>query len=252
MRARRGIILVLLASGVLVMAGAFSLVQGGSAPAAQADASRSESTQPASATPGETPRRLRGEAPRRAENVQAGEVLTRLARAAMTEEQEEETKRRQLLDVDPTLPLEAQQSQFLDRLSAATGVDPRKPEAQLVRPQATELFLRLEPVQAHLAAMPVEERRAALADIRRRMGYSEEMIAREAANDMQRDARWENGYAYMQARAELFSRNAQGEALEAELHALREQYFGREASTIAREEDAGFFRFQRRRVYGRN
>ncbi|NPC76752.1 hypothetical protein HPC49_00590 [Pyxidicoccus fallax] len=154
--------------------------------------------------------------------------------------------------MDPTLPLEAQQSAFLDRLSAAGGVDPRAPDAHLVRSQATELFLRLEPVQARLAAMPVDERRAALAGIRRRMGYSEEMIARKAAEDVYRDARWENGHAYMKARAELFSRLEQGEALEAELRSLRERYFGHEAPTIAREEDAGFFRFQRRRVLGRN
>lgn len=247
MRGRRGRTIVLLASGALLMAGAFSLLRGEVAPAARADVS-----QPASANPGETPRRLRGEAPRRTEKAQAGAVVARLTQAAIAHEHEEETRRRQLLDVDPTLPLEAQQSAFLDRLSAATGVDPRKPEAHLVRSQATEVFLRLEPVQARLAAMPAEERRAALADIRRRMGYSEEEIARKAADDAHRDARWENGHAYMKARAELLSRHAQGEALEAELRALREQHFGHEAPTIAREEDAGFFRFQRRRVYGRN
>ncbi|MCE9666316.1 hypothetical protein LY474_00695 [Myxococcus stipitatus] len=171
---------------------------------------------------------------------------------ALAHEHEEETKRREFLDVDPTLSLEAQQGVFLDRLSTLAGVDPRKPEAHLVRGQATELFLRLEPVQAHLAAMPVEERRAALADIRRRMGYSEEMIARGAADDVYRDARWENGHAYMKARAELVSRLGQGEALDAQLRSLREQYFKHEAPTIAREEEAGFFRFQRRRIYGRN
>ncbi|WP_426749130.1 hypothetical protein [Myxococcus sp. Y35] len=179
-------------------------------------------------------------------------MVAQVMQAASAHEHEEEARRRALLGVDPTLSLEEQQRDFLDRLSAVAGVDPRKPEARLVRSQATELFLRLEPVQARLAAMPVEERRAALADIRRRMGFSEEMIAQKAADDAHRDARWENGHSYMKARAELFSRLGQGEALEAELRSLREQYFGHEAPTIAREEESGFFRYQRRRVYGRN
>ncbi|MFP2933166.1 hypothetical protein ACLESO_50075 [Pyxidicoccus sp. 3LG] len=179
-------------------------------------------------------------------------MAARWMQAALAHEHEEETRRRELLDVDPALSLEAQQGAFLDRLSAVAGVDPRAPEAHLVRSQATELFLRLEPVQARLAAMPVEERRAALAGIRRRMGFSEEMIARRAADDVYRDARWENGHAYMKARAELLLRREEGEAREAELRSLREQYFGHEAPTIAREEDAGFFRYRRRRVYGRN
>ncbi|MFP2960799.1 hypothetical protein ACLEPN_24030 [Myxococcus sp. 1LA] len=191
-------------------------------------------------------------APGQAEKRRAGEVVSQWMQAASAHEREEEARRRALLDVDPTRSLEEQQREFLERLSAVAGVDPRAREAHLVRSQATEVFLRLEPVQTRLAAMPVEERRAVLADIRRRMGFSEEAIAQRAADDAHRDARWENGHSYMKARAELFSRMEQGEALEAALRSLREQHFGHEALTIAREEGAGFFRYQRRRVYGRN
>nr|BDT38557.1 hypothetical protein MFMH1_82260 [Myxococcus sp. MH1] len=250
MLGRRGNIIVLLAAGTLLSAGAFSLVRGGDAPVAQADASR----------PAPAPVSPPGQAPRRTVRQDSGptpkdptaEVSARWMQEARALGQEEEAKRRELLDVDPTLPLEAQQAVFLDRLSTIAGVDPRKTEAQLVRSQATELFLRLEPVQAHLVGMSVEERRAALADIRRRMGYSEEQIARMAAEDVYKDARWEKGHAYMKAREALLSRLGQADSLDAELGALREQYFGHEASTLAREEAAGFFRYQRRRIYGRN
>ncbi|XXF74895.1 hypothetical protein P2318_17630 [Myxococcaceae bacterium GXIMD 01537] len=242
--------MVLLASGALLVAGAIPLFRGGVAPVAQVE--RAGATQPAPAASGEAPRRLRGEAPGRTEKHRAKEVAPPWIQSALAHEQEEETKRREFLDIDPTLSLEAQQDVFLNRLTAVAGVDPRKQEAHLVRSQATELFLRLEPVQAHLTAMTVEQRRAALSEIRRRMGFSEELIARQAADDVYRDARWENGHAYMKAREELLSRFGEGEALETELSSLREKYFKHEAPTIAREEDTGFFRYQRRRIYGRN
>lgn len=40
--------------------------------------------------------------------------------------------------------------------------------------------------------------------------------------------------------------------LERDGEALREEHFGFEAATIAREEEAGFFHYERPRVYGRN
>ena len=56
----------------------------------------------------------------------------------------------------------------------------------------------------------------------------------------------------MKAREALLSRLGQADSLDAELGSLREQYFGHEALTLAREEAAGFFRYQWRRIYGRN
>jgi hypothetical protein len=69
--------------------------------------------------------------------------------------------------------------------------------------------------------------------------------------DERREARWQNGLAYLQERARLEA-SFEGEALEGELRALREEYFAHEAPTIEAEERDGFFRFERPRVYGRN
>lgn len=55
----------------------------------------------------------------------------------------------------------------------------------------------------------------------------------------------------MQERTRLTS-TFEGDALEAELRALREEYFAHEAPTIEAEERDGFFRFEGPRVYGRN
>ena len=72
-----------------------------------------------------------------------------------------------------------------------------------------------------------------------------------AGVDERHEARWQNGRAYMQERARLAA-TFEGDALAAELHALREEYFGAEAPTIEAEERGDFFRFERPRIYGRN
>jgi len=69
--------------------------------------------------------------------------------------------------------------------------------------------------------------------------------------DERRDARWQNGLAYMDERARV-SATFEGNALDDELHALRERYLAGEAPTIEAEERGGFFRFARPRIYGRN
>jgi hypothetical protein len=67
----------------------------------------------------------------------------------------------------------------------------------------------------------------------------------------ERDARRERGLAYMEARQRLIE-TFEGDALEVELDRLRERTFGHEAPIIAREEQAGFFRYARPRVQGRD
>jgi hypothetical protein len=114
-----------------------------------------------------------------------------------------------------------------------------------------ELFLRMEPVQRELAAQSPAARANTLAHIRRELGFDEAAIARMAAIDERREARWQDGLAYMQERARVAAA-FEGAAREAELRALREEWFGPEAATIEAEERDGFFRFERPRVYGRN
>lgn len=115
----------------------------------------------------------------------------------------------------------------------------------------TEHFLRIDGVQAQLAELGPTARASALAEIRRRMGYEEEAVARMAERDAERDARWSRGLAYLEQRDRLQA-TFEGEVLDEELRHLRERTFAHEATTIEREEASGFERFERPRIYGRN
>lgn len=119
------------------------------------------------------------------------------------------------------------------------------------RQEAMDRFLDLSTVQQSLSAMAPAERKQSLRQIRETMGMDEEALARWDALDDTRDARWEAGMQYMAERATLAAQH-QGTALEEQLGALRQRYFGTEADIIASEEAAGFFRFERERRWGRN
>lgn len=119
------------------------------------------------------------------------------------------------------------------------------------RSMLTEAFLRMESVQRDLASLSPGARRQELARIRREMGFSEDQVAELAEMDDHREARWQRGLAYMEERRRILD-TFDGEAREAELRALRERVFAHEAKTIALEEEQGFFRYERPRIYGRN
>ena len=51
---------------------------------------------------------------------------------------------------------------------------------------------------------------------------------------------------------EALAKQYSGTALEEQLKGLRQRYFGAEAQTIGDEEQSGFFRFSRPRVWGRD
>ncbi len=123
---------------------------------------------------------------------------------------------------------------------------------QLITPDvmASALF-SLESVQAQLQALPEEERQAHLNALRRQLGYPEDVIVRLEEQDKKRDERWKQGYQYMAERDQL-SRQYSGDRLTQELDALRQKHFGRAAHTIAREEEEGFYRFNRPRRLGLN
>jgi len=119
------------------------------------------------------------------------------------------------------------------------------------RQEALSRFLTLESVQRELAALPPEQRSAALRDVRKGLGLDEAALGRWDTLDRERDGRWEVGRKYMAERAAL-AKQYTGDALEPHLQELRARYFGAEAGTIADEEASGFFRFEQPRKYGVN
>ncbi|KJS33631.1 MAG: hypothetical protein VR64_02570 [Desulfatitalea sp. BRH_c12] len=114
-----------------------------------------------------------------------------------------------------------------------------------------KVFFSLDSVQEELKAMPTEYRSLKMDQIRREMGFSEDEIANIQLLDAERDRRWETGLKYKQERDQVIS-TYEGVEQESRLDALRKNYFQDEAETIAREEQEGFMRFNRPRIYGRN
>lgn len=113
------------------------------------------------------------------------------------------------------------------------------------------MYFHLDSVQKDLHAMPSEQRAMAIAESRRQLGFTEEDIEYMAKQDAKKESRWKNGYEYMSEKDQLTA-SYSGEELESKLDSLREKYFGREAPTIKKEEDSGFNRYDRPRLYGRN
>ena len=112
---------------------------------------------------------------------------------------------------------------------------------------------RMAEFRKRQAEMTAEQRQEKINDIRRNIGFDEQVVQELAERDLTREARWQNGYAYMEARGVLEARYGQNAVPENELDLLREQYFRHEAPTIKKEEtDIGFYRYNRPRVYGRN
>jgi len=112
-------------------------------------------------------------------------------------------------------------------------------------------LLSLTSVQSQLAGLPADERQAAIDGLRQQLGYSDLAIERMADQDRANEEKWQNGYRYMAQRQALAQRLA-GDELNNALESLREEHFGIAAPTIAREEEEGFYRFERPRRYGLN
>jgi hypothetical protein len=206
---------------------------------------------PAAPAPAREPARVASVAAAPPPRPTAGDGA-RLAEAARAAEAEEQALRDAMLRIgeDEGLPLDARLERYRQGVAAAR---PEGPSAfAFDEPSVlTEAFLRNESVQRELAALHPSARSRELAHIRRELGYGEDEIARAEALDERREARWQNGLAYMEERAHLGA-TFEGAALDAELRALREEYFAHEAPTIEAEEKSGFYRFERPRVYGRN
>jgi predicted metal-dependent hydrolase len=124
---------------------------------------------------------------------------------------------------------------------------------QFLENRATELmtgFLGLGTVQDDLHAMTPEARARQLDTVRAKMGLDEAARQRWSDLDSQRDAAWETGERYMDERQKIAD-SFDGDEETRRLTELRGRMFGDEAETIQSEEAAGFFRFDHRRVYGR-
>jgi lipase chaperone LimK len=119
------------------------------------------------------------------------------------------------------------------------------------RHQAMTRFFDLSSVQQELSAMTPDQRRQTMRELRQGMGLDEASLARWDELDRTRDQRWDGGARYMAERAAL-ANTYSGEQLEQRVHELRVRYFGDEAETIRAEEQAGFFRFERERRWGRD
>lgn len=108
----------------------------------------------------------------------------------------------------------------------------------------------LNSVQKELQQLDPDRRKLEIESIRRELGFDEESIIKMSDLDNKREQRWRNGYAYMTSRNQLLANNENIPS--SELDALRTRFFGSSAATIAREEMSGFYRFERKRYYGRN
>lgn len=141
-------------------------------------------------------------------------------------------------------------SQYKESLGELYG-DKSEAFLERHRHEAMMRFVELPSVQQELSAMTPEQRAQSLREIRSGMGLENDALERWGALDRERDARWAAGAKYMEER-EALAKQYSGAALEEQLKGLRQRYFGAEAQTIGEEEQSGFFRFSRPRVWGRD
>ena len=187
-----------------------------------------------------------------AAHERAPDLAPRMSDRAREAEAAEQAMRDAILRIgdDDTVTLDVRLERYRAAIEAARANAPGT--MALLTPSASaEVFLRMEGVQRELAALGPGARAREIAFIRRELGFDEQEVARMEEIDARRDARWENGLAYMDERARVAA-TFEDTALDDELRALRERYFAHEAATIEAEERDGFFRFARPRIYGRN
>jgi hypothetical protein len=109
----------------------------------------------------------------------------------------------------------------------------------------------LDSVQADLAALDPQSRVDQIKELRKKVGYPEEVITQLAQRDQINQQKWDTGYQYQAAKQSL-SEQYTGSRYEQELSNLQSATFGSSAPTIAAEERSGFYRFNRPRQFGVN
>ncbi len=154
------------------------------------------------------------------------------------------------IDENPDMPFEEKTKTFLDSIEQAYGED----TPRFIKKRQTELmdrFLSVGSVQDDLHSMTAEERREKLRSFREAMGLDEEALKRWDELDRKRDEEWQKGMTYMEERKKLENIKDEKEREQA-LNELRTRIFGEQAAQeIAAEESAGFFRFDHKRVFGK-
>jgi len=113
------------------------------------------------------------------------------------------------------------------------------------------VYFNLASVQKKLHELNAKQRQEQIDTSRRQLGFSEKDINYLAKQDAKNEARWKNGYGYMEKRDAINS-SLKGEALSTAMDELRIEFFKHEAPTIAKEEQQGFYRYNRPRLYGQN
>ena len=156
------------------------------------------------------------------------------------------------LDIDFDLPMRDRVERLQSSFQQANSIIVDTINAQTGSLQGTiaSVLFGLDSVQKDLRQLTAEDRQQQIEDIRLQLGFDEQTIKKMAIIDDQRQERWDNGNAYMASREKLLADN--GEISANQLNILRSEYFGKSSITIAKEEEDGFFRFQRPRYYGRN
>lgn len=140
-------------------------------------------------------------------------------------------------------------SVFLDAVHEAYGDSADR----FIQNRQTELmnrFVEVPAVQADLHAMSEAERSESLRQMRSAMGLDEAALARWDSLDRERDQAWGRGQNYMEERRRIESQY-QGDEREQQMRELQDREFGEEAQIIRNEEEAGFYRYDRKRRYGR-
>ena len=125
---------------------------------------------------------------------------------------------------------------------------------QFIQKRQTELmnkFLSVESVQENLHALPGEERKEKLVTLRRAMGMDADALKRWDELDSIRDRSWDAGQQYLNQRNKIIGEYT-GDEQQTKIAELREKLFGAETAGIIKdEEEAGFNRFDHKRVYGK-
>ncbi|WP_336366798.1 hypothetical protein [Marinobacter sp. C2H3] len=121
------------------------------------------------------------------------------------------------------------------------------------RQELTDRLLSLPSVQATLHDQDPGERRSTLRDVRKTLGMPADALARWDRLDSLRDQRWATGQHYEARRREIVAQLPDADARAKALSDLRQDLFDSDqASIIAGEEAAGYYRYQQQRVYGQN
>jgi len=113
------------------------------------------------------------------------------------------------------------------------------------------IYFNLSSVQKDLKKLSESDRQSQINRSREQLGFSKKDIDYLATQDAKKEARWKIGYSYMEKRSDLKA-NLQGEDLNVALQQLQKEHFKHEATTIAKEESQGFYRYERPRLYGQN